>query len=162
MLGYEIFYKIINVSEATPDIFHHDELQAEFGRIFLIGGCDSNNQIPPIIDVSSADSPHTVSLDFTFSTETDSEPHLHYSWTDEVTVVRRGVPDGLSYCRRFSTTDSYEDNDQDVTPDALVAIAERSIIDIIVYAVSYGRDKGIDLYGEPLLIGRLRLDDFPY
>jgi len=162
MLGYEIYYKLIGITESTPDVLHHDELRADFGRIFPIGGCDSEDIVFPLVNVTNADSPHTVSLDFTFSSETDSEPNLGFSWSGELTTIRRSVSDDLGFCRRFSTTDGYEGNSNDITAGAVLAIAEGSLIDLVVYVVSYGRDKGTDIYGAPLLVGRLRLDDLPY
>lgn len=162
MLGYEIYYKLIDFGDAGPEITHHEELRAGFGRLSRVGLCDDENMWNPLIDVTDVESEHTISLDMTFASETDAEPHLTLSWSSEVVVVRRGISGDLGNCRRFSAIDGYDKDHRDISDAAVDAISDGSLIDLIVYAVSYGRDRARDLYSVPLLVGRLRLDDFPY
>ena len=155
---------LIDSSEPIPDVRHHQDLRADWGRLSTVheGPCGSDG--PPLVHAADAGREHTVSLDMTFSTVTDSaEPHLRLSWRpQEPIIVRRGVSGDLDRCRWFSAIDGYEAEHQDVSVAAADAIADGSLVDLVVYAVSYGRDRGQHLYSAPLLIGRLRLDDLPY
>ena len=77
--------------------------------------------------------------------------------------MRRGIEDDgdpLRACRRFSTIDGYRAGHRDLSAAAAAALTARTgaLIDLVAYAVSYGRDRGQPLYSAPLQIGRVRLD----
>lgn len=168
-LGYEIYYKLITSAEATPDPRHHDDLRAGFGRLSKdSGSCDGDR--PPLVEVP--DSARTenpwVELDVSAfraaatGQEAGDEPVLRFSWQQQQ-EVRRGIEDAdlpLRACRRFSTVDGYRPGDRDLSTAAAAAITARTgaLIDLVAYAVSYGRDRGLPLYSAPLRIGRERLD----
>lgn len=170
-LGYEIYYKLITSAEATPDPRHHDDLRAGFGRLSKadFGSCDGDR--PPLVEVP--DSARTenpwVELDVSAfraaatGQEAGDEPVLRFSWQQQQ-EVRRGIEDTdhpLRACRRFSTVDGYRSTgDRDLSTAAAAAITARTgaLIDLVAYAVSYGRDRGLPLYSEPEPIGRERLD----
>lgn len=166
-LGYEIYYKLITSAEATPDPRHHDDLRAGFGRLSKAdsGSCEGDR--PPLVSVPKGTGKHTVSLDVSAfraaATGQDaSEPVLRFSWQEQQEQeVRRGIrDDSLRACRRFSTIDGYRTGDRDLSTDAAAAITARTgaLIDLVAYAVSYGRDRGLPLYSAPLPIGREWLD----
>lgn len=168
-LGYEIYYKLITSGETTPDPRHHDDLRAGFGRLSKAdsGSCDGDRS--PLVSVDTGTEDHWVSLDVSAfraaATGQDaSEPVLRFSWQQEQgQEVRRGIrddDDSLRACRRFSTIDGYRPGDRDLSTAAAAAITARTgaLIDLVAYAVSYGRDRGLPLYSAPLWIGRERLD----
>lgn len=166
--GYEIYYKLITSGEATPDPRHHDDLRAGFGRLSKAdsGSCDGDR--PPLVPVpdTARTGRHWVELDLRefreAATGQDAEPVLRFSWQQQQ-EVRRGIEDTdhpLRACRRFSTIDGYRPGDRDLSTAAAAAITARTgaLIDLVAYAVSYGRDRGLPLYSAPLRIGRERLD----
>ena len=59
---------------------------------------------------------------------------------------------------RFSAVEEYDGEDSDISDAAVDALAEGGLIELVAYAVSYGRDRGQRLYSAPLLIGRVELD----
>ena len=164
--GYEIYYKLITSGEATPDPRHHDDLRAGFGRLSAdSGSCDGDR--PPLVSVPNGTGEHTVSLDVSAfraaaTGQDEGEPVLRFSWQEQQEQeVRRGIRDDLlRACRRFSTIDGYRTGDRDLSTDAAAAITARTgaLIDLVAYAVSYGRNRGLPLYSAPLPIGRERLD----
>lgn len=166
--GYEIYYKLITSGEATPEPRHHDDLRAGFGRLSKAdsGSCDGDR--PPLVPVpdTARTGRHWVELDLRefreAATGQDAEPVLRFSWQQQQ-EVRRGIEDTdhpLRACRRFSTIDGYRPGDRDLSTAAAAAITARTgaLIDLVAYAVSYGRDRGLPLYSAPLRIGRERLD----
>lgn len=166
-LGYEIYYKLITSGEATPEPRHHDDLRAGFGRLSKAdsGSCDGDR--PPLVSVPNGTGKHTVSLDVSAfraaaTGQDEGEPVLRFSWQEQQEQeVRRGIrDDSLRACRLFSTIDGYRTGDRDLSTDAAAAITARTgaLIDLVAYAVSYGRDRGLPLYSAPLRIGRERLD----
>ena len=162
--GYEIYYKLIGTEEGLSDPEHHNELSARFGRLSAANGtCDSEPPTPPLVDTADAGSAHTVFLDVTFSSTSDFEPFLRLSWRrEEHVVVRRGVGDNDNECRSFSQVDGYQSEHPDISDAAVDALAQGALIDIVVYAVSYGLDRGQRLYSRPEWIGRERLVDLPF
>lgn len=157
-LGYEIYYKLITSGEERPDPRHHDDLRARFGRLSttVSGSCAGGR--PPLVSVTTARTDHTISLDV----QKPDEPFLRFSWQEDV-PVRRGIEDDgdpLRACRRFSTIDGYRAGHRDLSAAAAAALTARTgaLIDLVAYAVSYGRDRGQPLYSAPLRIGRERLD----
>lgn len=164
--GYEIYYKLITSGEETPDARHHDDLRAGFGRLSKAasGSCDGDR--PPLVSVDTGTGNHKVSLDVrafrAAATGQDAgEPVL--SWQEQKQEVRRGIEDAddpLRACRRFSTIDGYRTGDRDLSTAAAAALTGRTgaLIDLVAYAVSYGRDLGRPLYSAPLPIGRERLN----
>lgn len=168
-LGYEIYYKLITSVEATPNPSHHDDLRAGFGRLSPDASDSCAGGRPPLVSVTTARTDHMISLDLrkfraTATGQDASEPFLRFSWQEqEGPRVRRGIEDDgdpLRACRRFSTIDGYRAGDRDLSAAAAAALTARTgtLIDLVAYAVSYGRDRGQPLYSAPLPIGRERLD----
>ena len=165
-LGYEIYYKLITSVEAMPNPSHHDDLRAGFGRLSTAasGSCDGGRL--PLVSVTTAR--HMISLDLrefraTATGQDASEPFLRFSWQEQGVPVRRGIEDDgdpLRACRRFSTIDGYRAGHRDLSAAAAAALTARTgaLIDLVAYAVSYGRDRGQPLYSAPLRIGSVRLD----
>ena len=59
---------------------------------------------------------------------------------------------------RFSALEEYDGEDSDISAAAASTLAEGGLIELVAYAVSFGRDRGQPLYSAPLLIGRVELD----
>ena len=157
-LGYEIYYKLITSGEERPDPRHHDDLRARFGRLSTTASGSCAGGRPPLVSVTTART-HTISLDV----QGPDEPFLRFSWQEQEVPVRRGIEDDgdpLRACRRFSTIDGYRAGDRDLSAAAAAALTARTgtLIDLVAYAVSYGRDRGQPLYSAPLWIGQERLD----
>lgn len=165
-LGYEIYYKLITSGEETPAPRHHDDLRARFGRLSTTASSSCAGGRPPLVSVTTAR--HMISLDLrefraTATGQDASEPFLRFSWQEQGVPVRRGIEDDgdpLRACRRFSTIDGYRAGDRDLSAAAAAALTARTgaLIDLVAYAVSYGRDRGQPLYSAPLRIGGVRLD----
>lgn len=163
-LGYEIYYKLITSGEETPDARHHDDLRAGFGRLSkdASGSCDGDR--PPLVSVTAGTGKVALNVQAFRATATGQdagEPVLRFSGQEQ--EVRRGIEDAddpLRACRRFSTIDGYRTGDRDLSAAAAAALTGRTgaLIDLVAYAVSYGRDLGRPLYSAPLRIGRERLD----
>ena len=161
-LGYEIYYKLITSGEAMPNPRHHDDLRARFGRLSTTTSGPCAGGRPPLVSVTTARTDHTISLDVRDLRDPD-EPFLRFSWQEQGVPVRRGIEDDgdpLRACRRFSTIDGYRAGHRDLSAAAAAALTARTgaLIDLVAYAVSYGRDRGQPLYSAPLRIGRERLD----
>ena len=160
--GYEIYYIIIAAAEETPDASHYQDLRHGFGRLSRGQDQPCNSDDPPLVYAVDAESDHTVSLDLTLLTDvpdpSGAEPFLRMSWRPgQSETVGRYKPDEFGECIRFSARDRYETGDKDITNAAVDSIATGGLIDLVAYAVSYGRDRGEPRYSAPLLIGRVEL-----
>ena len=160
--GYEIYYMVVAATEATPVASHYQDLIHGFGRMSRdqISPCDADEL--PLVDAIEADSDHKVSLDVSplrdGSEISDQEPFLSMSWDlDHNTIVGRDKPDEFDACTSFSERSEYQAGDSDITNAAVAAIANGGLIDLVTYAVSYGRDRGEDRYSAPFFIGRVEL-----
>lgn len=167
--GYEIYYKLITSAEATPQPRHHNDLRARFGRLSRAASRSCDGDRPPLVAAAGAGTDHRVSFDVRglgAGQDAADEPFLELSWPppEEGRIgVRRGIQDDgdpLRACRRFAEIDGYRTGHRDLSAAAAAALTGRTgtLIEIVAYAVSYGRDRGETFYSAPLAIGREQLD----
>jgi len=149
-MGYEIYYYLLGEHEITPDIHNFQDLRDQLTRIAIVDDEYCGSETVPLVDAREIGTTHTVSLHFTF----DEQPYLELSWKTESIAVRRGVtdPTDLDRCRLFSVVDGYDPEHADISTDAAEKIAS-GFVKLVVYAVSYGRDQGHDVYSDVVLVG---------
>ncbi len=162
--GYEIYYKLITSVEQTPEARHHDDLRARFGRLSNAASRSCDGDRLPIVTAAAAGRMVSLVLPAAATGQDEAEPFLRLAGQQQGRLdVRRGIEDGgdpLRACRRFSAIDGYRTDHRDLSAAAAAALTARTgtLIEMVAYAVSYGRDRGQTLYSAPLRIGRERLD----
>jgi len=162
-LGFELYYKFYHPSDSADDYINISSFEQLLARSFRrLNNADSNIDNttsiskPLFLSKDFKGTPYDVTIDFSNSEEPKVSSSVVGLPQRAITGLRRGValpPPYASLWKPFYTF-SGDPLDMDITSSIYDLINAPSLVRLVVFALSYGKDvSGLELYSQPVFLG---------